>query len=238
MRFIILHKTNAHWESGALPTPDVFERVGKMIGELKEGGALLGAEGLRPSSHGARLEFAGGKRTVTPGPFQGGTKPAAGFAVIRVRSLDEAVEYASRIASAVGEAEIEVRPVTEGWDLGVSPKPEGLTTQRYLALLKSDQSSIGRAMKRWVDELARAGVLLFSERFESNERGKRLQMRAPASGAKPIVRDGPFSESKELIGGFVIIRASSLDEAARWAERYLEAVETTEVDVLSLVDSR
>ena len=46
--------------------------------------------------------------------------------------------------------------------------------------------------------------------------------------------DGPFVESKELLSGFVIITADSLDEAGRWAERYLDVVETDQVDVLEL----
>ena len=45
MRFMIMHKTNAHWESGAIPSPDLIARVGTMFGELQKAGMLLGAEG-------------------------------------------------------------------------------------------------------------------------------------------------------------------------------------------------
>ena len=48
------------------------------------------------------------------------------------------------------------------------------------------------------------------------------------------VLDGPFTETKELIAGYVIISADSLDDAGRWAERYLEAVEAEEVDLREL----
>ena len=50
MRFIIMHKTNAHWESGAIPSPELIARVGTLLGELATAGGLLGAEGLRASS--------------------------------------------------------------------------------------------------------------------------------------------------------------------------------------------
>ncbi len=46
--------------------------------------------------------------------------------------------------------------------------------------------------------------------------------------------DGPFSESKELIGGYVIIEVASRDEASRWAERYIATVRADEVDLLEL----
>ena len=45
---LIMHKTNAHWEAGAVPGPELIERVGAMVGELSQAGILQGAEGLRP----------------------------------------------------------------------------------------------------------------------------------------------------------------------------------------------
>ena len=50
--------------------------------------------------------------------------------------------------------------------------------------------------------------------------------------------DGPFVETKELLAGYVIVSAESLDEAGRWAARYIEAVEATEVEVRELDPSR
>ncbi len=46
--------------------------------------------------------------------------------------------------------------------------------------------------------------------------------------------DGPFVETKELIAGYVIVSADSLDEVDRWAQRYIDAVEATEIDVREL----
>jgi hypothetical protein len=45
MRFIIMHKTNAHWEAGAIPTPELIARVGGLLGQLAKAGLLLAAEG-------------------------------------------------------------------------------------------------------------------------------------------------------------------------------------------------
>jgi hypothetical protein len=46
--------------------------------------------------------------------------------------------------------------------------------------------------------------------------------------------DGPFIESKELLGGYVIVNAASLDQAHRWAERYIAAVPANEFEVREL----
>ncbi len=62
MQFLIMHRTNAHWESGAIPARELIERVGKMIGELVSSGKLLAGDGLRPSSLGVRLHQARQKR--------------------------------------------------------------------------------------------------------------------------------------------------------------------------------
>src|SRR5690349_19130466 len=67
MRWMILHRTNAHWETGALPEPELCQRVGTMVREIAEAGLLLAAEGLRPTSRGVRLQFRGTERTVLPG---------------------------------------------------------------------------------------------------------------------------------------------------------------------------
>src|SRR6187401_3016451 len=96
MRFIIMHTTNAHWESGAIPGPELIARVGTLLGEMAQAGVLLGAEGLRASAHGVRLKFAAGTRTVINGPFEGDNELAAGFSILRTRSLEEAIEWATR----------------------------------------------------------------------------------------------------------------------------------------------
>ena len=141
MRYIIMHKTNAAWEAGAIPSPALIERVGALLGELAQAKVLLGGEGLRASSQGVRLTFSGGARTVRKGPFQGENELAAGFSIVRVRSLDEAVEWASRLAAVLGDVEIDVRPVTEAWDIGMVPRPENVATRRYMALRKATPDS-------------------------------------------------------------------------------------------------
>ena len=80
---------------------------------------LTGTVCLRSSALGVRLEFAGGQRTVTKGPLVGENELIAGFAVMRFRTLDEAVEWASRFAGVVGEVLLDIRPATEPWYIGL-----------------------------------------------------------------------------------------------------------------------
>jgi hypothetical protein len=120
MRFMIMHKTNAHWEAGAIPSPELIARVGEMIGEIVRSGALLAADGLRASSQGVRLQFcltsSGGKYIVTDGPFTESKELIAGFVIIRSKSMQQALEWVHRYAAAVGADEIDVRLVSEGSD--------------------------------------------------------------------------------------------------------------------------
>ncbi len=119
MRFIIMHKTNAHWEAGAIPTPALLARVGGLLGQLAKAGVLLAGEGLRASSEGVRLKFSAGTRSVSNGPFETGNELPAAFSILRAGSLDEAIEWASRQAKVLGDGEVDIRPVTEPWDIGI-----------------------------------------------------------------------------------------------------------------------
>jgi len=239
MRFIIAHKTNAHWESGAIPGPELIARVGTLLGELAKDGALLAAEGLRASSEGVRLRFAAGQRTVINGPFEGSNELPAGFSILRTRSLEEAIEWATRQAGVLGDVEIDIRPVTEPWDIGMVARPAAVSTRRYMVLRKATPSTeAGEApssqqrseLARLAEETTRSGVHLVSETMRPSRRGRRYKN----SRDGVSVYDGPFIETKELIGGYVVISAASLEDAGRWAVQYVHAVEAGEVDLREL----
>ena len=237
MKFMMLHKTDAYYENGGLPSKELIAGVGGMVGEMVRSGKLLAADGLRSSAQGVRLKFAGGKRTVIKGPLEGENELIAGFAVMRVRSLDEAVEWASRFAGVVGDAVLDIRPATEPWDIGLGKKPEGLTTRRYIAMQKADaRSEAGtpptelemERMGALIREMKETGVLLSTGGLEPSSRAARLRN----FGGKQTVLDGPFAESKELVGGFVILELDSRAEAIAWAKRYAEVLGEIELDIL------
>ena len=241
MRFIIMHKTNARWEAGAVPSLALIARVGNLIGDLAKAGALLGAEGLRPSSEGVRLTFARGRRTITKGPFKGGNELLAGFSIVRAASIEQAIEWTSQQAQVLGDVDIDIRPVTEPWDIGMTPKPDNVTTRRYMALRKAtaqseaggtaspaERAEMGRLMKA----TERTAAHITTAQMRPSARGRRYKNSAGGLS----VTDGPFTESKELIAGYVILSADSLNDASTWAARYLETVEADEVDLRELED--
>jgi hypothetical protein len=237
MKFMMLHKTNAYYENGGLPSKELIAGVGAMVGEMVKNGKLLAADGLRSSVQGVRLEFAGGKRTVTKGPLVGENELIAGFAVMRVRSLDEAVEWTSRFAGIVGDVVLDIRPATEPWDIGLGKKPEGVTTRRYIAMRKaSARSEAGAAptpletqrMDSLIREMKDAGVLLSTGALEPSSSAARLRN----FGGKQTLVDGPFAESKELVGGFIILELDSRAEAIEWARRYAKVLGEVELDIL------
>ena len=241
-RFIIMHRTNAHWESGAAPSAALIARVGEMLGGLANLGLLLGAEGLRASAEGVRLRFAAGQRTVINGPFDGEHALPAGFSILRAASLDDAIEWASRQAEALGDVEpieFDIRPVSEPWDIGMAPAPAGVTARRYMILRNATPSTesgetpsapqragLARLAK---EDAGRVGHIL-SETMRPSRKGRRYKN--AQSGIS--VFDGPFTETKELIAGYIIVSSESLDDAGRWAEQYLHVVEAEEVEVREL----
>lgn len=154
-------------------------------------------------------------------------------------SLDEAVEWATRAAAVLGDVEMDIRPVTEAWDIGMVPRPAHLAARRYMALRKATSASEAgtpptpgqrEEMERLVADTARAGVHLVSENMRPSARGRRYKN--AQDGVRVI--DGPFTESKEMIGGYVVVSLPSLDEADKWARRYIEVVDAAEVDVREL----
>ncbi|HYW23897.1 MAG TPA: YciI family protein [Terriglobales bacterium] len=119
MRFMLLIKANQDSEAGVMPSRELVEAMGAFNGEMAKAGVLLAGEGLQPSSRGARVRFSGGKRTVIDGPFTETKELIAGFWLIQVKSLEEAIEWARRCPAPMGEgvdAEIEVRQVFETED--------------------------------------------------------------------------------------------------------------------------
>jgi hypothetical protein len=117
MRYMIINKTDADSEAGKLPPPEVAEGVGNVVEDLSKAGVLLFAEGVHRSSLGARVKVEDGRRTVTDGPFAETKELVGGVIVVEVRNRDEAIEWAARLAEALG-SEVEVRRVVDEADFG------------------------------------------------------------------------------------------------------------------------
>jgi len=119
MRFMVMMKATADSEAG---TPPKAEDIGATIAfneELVKAGILLAADGLKPSSTGARIRFTGDERTVIDGPFAETKELVAGYWIVEVGSKEEVVEWFKRCPNTMGEGfEIEIRPFLTPEDFG------------------------------------------------------------------------------------------------------------------------
>ena len=110
MRFMVLMiPGDKTVEAGAMPDEKAIAAMMKFNGELARAGVLLALDGLHPTSKGARVRFAGGKPTVTDGPFSESKEVIGGFWIIDAPDLDVALQLAAEGSKACG-GKVEVRP--------------------------------------------------------------------------------------------------------------------------------
>ena len=133
MRFMVMGMATKESETGVMPKPEAFAAMQKYNEELAKAGILLAAEGLAPTSKGARVKFNGDERTVIDGPFAETKELVAGFSIIKVKSLEEAIELVKRTPNIFpnGKAEVEIRKLMDIEDFG-----EGFTPNEEIAKVK------------------------------------------------------------------------------------------------------
>jgi hypothetical protein len=99
------------------PTPEKMAEIGKFSEEMAKAGVLLMTGGLQQPTKGTRLRYAGGKHTVTDGPFPETKELIDGFALIQAKSREEAIELAKRFMAIAGEGEGEVLQVFDSSEI-------------------------------------------------------------------------------------------------------------------------
>ena len=181
--------------------------------KLRAVSAYLDGERLRPSSEGRRVSSRNGQPRVDAGPF--GERALSGDYVLEAEGLDAAVKLAEECPRSPG-AELGVRPLMKG-----TLEPDKTSHRGRVfafAVLGSAPSEQG-----WIDVMDRIDEntrghfsserFLAGVRLEAPGRGRRVA----STGGRRAVFDGPFLESKEVIGGLFFMRMASLDEAVEWA---------------------
>jgi hypothetical protein len=116
MRYLGLLKADQHSEAGAPPTAELMERMGKFMEAITKAGVLVTTAGLQPSSKGTRVRVSGSKATVIDGPFTESKELVASYAILEVKSKEEAVAWTTRFLQVLGEGECELRPLFEPGD--------------------------------------------------------------------------------------------------------------------------
>ena len=123
MRFMVLVPGTPESEAGEMPGTDLLEAMTRYNEELVKAGVMVGGDGLRPTSHGARIRFDGGERTVTDGPFTESKELVAGYWLWECDSRADAIAWLEK-APFDGGTEIELREIAEIEDFGEQLTPE------------------------------------------------------------------------------------------------------------------
>jgi hypothetical protein len=128
MRFMMfMHPRGIKDEADWSPDAEAVAEMGKYNEALTQAGVLLALDGLHPPVEGARVVFAGGKGTVTDGPFAEAKEVLGGYWMIQVDSKEEAVQWALRCPER--DCMIEVRRVYEMSDFPADVQAAGELSQ-------------------------------------------------------------------------------------------------------------
>jgi hypothetical protein len=122
MRFMVLVKADKNSEAGVMPSQELLANMGKFNEELVKAGVMLAADGLAPSSKGARVKFTGKKASVIDGPFAETKELVAGYWIWQCKSLQEAIDWLKR--APLEGTEVEIRQIFEFEDFGAELTPE------------------------------------------------------------------------------------------------------------------
>ena len=114
----LVYDPNFNPETAAPPTPELMTEMGKFIGEAIKAGVLVTTGALQPK--GKRLHLSNGKFTVTDGPFIELKELTGGWAVLKVSSLDEAIEWCKRFRKLIGDGESEIVQIFGPDDFGTA----------------------------------------------------------------------------------------------------------------------
>lgn len=233
MRFMVIVKATEESEAGILPDEKLLTAMGKYNEDLVKAGVMLAADGLHPSSKGARIQFSGGKATVTDGPFAETKELIAGFWLWRVNSKEEAIEWLNR-SPFDGGAEIEIRQVFEAEDFGPSLTPElreqeqrlrqeGTSMEMKLQLVPLPVSDVDRAKSFYIERL---GFTLDHDVQPGN--GMRVvQLTPPGSACSIVIGTGMFTSQPGSVKGLHLVVADVGQARERLAAR---GVDVSEVD--------
>jgi len=233
---MMIIKSDAKTEAGTAPDDAFGNAMGKYNQDMTDASVFVTAEGLYASSNGARVTLGNGKFDVKRGPFEQPEELVAGYWIIETGTKEEAIAWAKQCPFQVdgstyadGTGQIELRPFIEtpegeeqlafmADDSSSSDGANGISKKRFISMVKSDaQTEAGEmpppevfmAMGAAMEPLMQNGILLAADGLQPSSQGTRLAF----SGGQAVITDGPFAETKDLIGGYAILRVGSLDEA-------------------------
>lgn len=179
----------------------IFAEMRPYAAELAQKGALRSGAPLRPDAEGLRVCLKQGAAQVLDGPFAESKEVVSGYMLLEVPSFADVLQLAKRCPAArVGPVEVrEAMADREADPPSGSPSADGAKYE---------------AMVRWTDALRREKKYVECAGLPKSHPGARVELR----GGKTAVSDGPFAESKGIVGGYALIEAKSRDEAVAIAK--------------------
>lgn len=212
MEFMLLFMERKGAPTGG---PGGFAEMKKFAGELASQGKLRRGAPLLAESAGARVRVRAAKAFVSDGPFAESKEVVGGFWIVEAASRAEAIEIARRCPHArYGIVEVHLAQ----WRDAVAEPGEGtpfLFAFHMEPGLTDPDGAKMREMVGYGETLKREGKFLETAPLAHDPPPARIEAR----GGKILVTDGPFAESKEVVGGYSLVRVASRAEAIELAVR-------------------
>jgi hypothetical protein len=190
-------------------------RMGKFMGALARSGRLLNAGPLHSEQSGVRIRVRAGRASVTDGPFVESKEIVGGYLLVRAPSRAAAIKLAKECPQA-RSGFVEVRQA------GCDQADEPVKGAQWMLLLLDDERSAAmdgqkqfEAMTAYTDALKKEKRYVECAGLPRDVPGARVEVRK----GKARVFDGPFAESKEIVGGYVAFTARTRAEAIEVAKR-------------------
>ena len=210
---MVLEDEGEHAAQSPAVTADLIDKRAGFIADLRRAGQLRDHGRFRPSKEGKRVRRDAERLQVHSGPFAEEGKALGAYYWVETGSVEEAARLATA-CPVLASDQIDVRPLMKG---RVEPDKEAKPGKIFGCVV------LGNAVTEddWVQVMDRIDAETQSGLPDSFLGGVRLQpptsgRRVARSGERRAMLDGPFLESKEVIGGVFFIRVTSLDEAVRW----------------------
>ncbi|MDX1928640.1 MAG: YciI family protein [Pirellulaceae bacterium] len=233
-------------------TPEEWKRcVETSMGicqEMANKGQLISAAPLHPVATGVTVRVRDGKQLITTGPFAETTEQLGGYYLIDVENLDEAIAIACRLPPAK-KGTVEIRPLfkldglpKEKLTMDTAPSESGL--KKFMFLCYDDEEAWRKAGPE-VHGAAMLEAVELTHQLDSNEQYLSASPLHPIVTATSVrvrdnqrlVSDGPFAETREVLGGYYLILAKDHAEAIKIAAKHsgarVGAVEVREVFIPS-----
>jgi hypothetical protein len=212
---MVLEDEDAHASQPPNAMAELIDGQTQFADELRRTGQLRDGGRLRPSKEGKRVRRDGERVQVQDGPFAEEGKALGAYYWIEAPSVDEATRAFDKYPLLPSD-EVDVRPLMKGRiDADKEAKPGKLFAFLVLGNTATEEAWV-KVMDRIDAETSAhfpGDSFLGGVRLERPKSGRRVATR----GERRATFDGPFLESKEVIGGLFIFRVASMDEAVRWA---------------------